>query len=138
MVRRLVEEEEVGFGDQRAGQRGPGELATREGLQAAVELLVAEAEAVDGAQRALAPGVAAVVLELALGAAVGVERALADVAVGHLGLEARELLLERDEVGGAGGDVVAQRQAGVARGALVVQGDAGALGVDELAAVDAR
>src|SRR5205807_5689347 len=81
VVGRLVEQQQVGLGDQRASQRRARELAAGERLQRAVELLVAEAEPAHGAERALAPRVAAVVLELALRAAVGVQRALARVAL---------------------------------------------------------
>ena len=56
----------------------------------------------------------------------------------HRLLEPAQLLLDRDEIGRAREGVVAQRQAALARRALVVQGDARALLERELAAVDRR
>ena len=53
-------------------------------------------------------------------------------------LEAPELRLELERLAAAGQHVVAQREVALARRALVVQGDAHALGEDELAAVDRR
>ena len=54
----------------------------------------------------------------------------------HRLLEPAQLLLDRDEIGGAGEDVLAQREASLQRRALVVQRDARALRERELAAVD--
>ena len=64
----LVEQQQVGIAGQRAGQRGARELAAAEGLQAAVQVRVAEAEPVQRGVDALAPGVAAGVLQPRLGA----------------------------------------------------------------------
>ena len=136
VVGRLVEQQQVGVAGQRAGQRSAGELAARERAQRAVEVGDLEAEAADHAERALAPVVAAGVLEPGLGAPVLVVGLLVAGAVGHLLLELGQPLLDRDQVGAAGQHVVAQGQVAVARRALVVQGDAGVLLEDELAAVD--
>ena len=125
-----------GCGGERPGERGARELAAGEGLQRAVEVRVGEPEAVDDGPRALAPAVAAGGLEARVDVAVAVERGL--VARGHRGLEAAELLLELERLAAAGEDVVAQRDVALARRALVVQGDAHALGQHELAAVDRR
>src|SRR6185503_15309750 len=57
-------------------------------------------------------------------------------AVGHRLLEPAELLLGLDQVARARERVLAQRQAAVERGPLVVQGDPGSLGEGELAAVN--
>src|SRR6185437_14767471 len=59
VVRRLVEEEEVGVAGERAGERRARQLASREGAQAAVEVVVGEAEAADDRGRVIAPAVAA-------------------------------------------------------------------------------
>ena len=58
------------------------------------------------------------------------------IACGHRLLESPQLTLDRNEVGGAGEDVLAQRQPALQRRALVVERDARALGERELAAVD--
>ena len=63
VVRRLVEQQQVGLGGERAGERGARELAAGERLQRAVEVRVGEPEAVDDGARALAPAVAAGGLE---------------------------------------------------------------------------
>ena len=69
VVGRLVEQQQVGRAGQGPAQRGAGQLAAGERLQRAVEVgVVAEAQAVQS-ERALAPGVAAGVLEPGLGPA---------------------------------------------------------------------
>ena len=68
VVGRLVEQQQIGVPGQRPAERGAGQLAAGEGVQRAVEVgVVAEAEAVQGRQRPLAPVVAAGVLEPGLG-----------------------------------------------------------------------
>ena len=136
VVRRLVEQQQVGLGGERAGERAARELAAGEGLQRAVEVGVGEPEAVDDRARALAPAVAAGGLEARVDVGVAVERRL--VAGRHRRLEAPELLLELERLAAAGEHVLAQRDVALARRALVVQGDAHALETDELAAVDRR
>ena len=137
VVRRLVEQQQVGVAGERARQRRARQLAAGERLELAVEVgLVLEAEAAHHRRRAVSPGPAARVLEPRLGARVAVERRL--VAVGHLLREARQALLDRDELRTPAEDVVAQRQIAVARGALVVQRDLDALLKAQLAAVDRR
>ena len=132
----LVEQQQVGVAGQRAGERGAGQLAAAERLEAAVEVLVAEAEAVQRGVDALAPGVAAGVLEPRLRAGVGVERGAVGGALGHRVLELGEPRLEVEQVLGAGQHVVAQAEVAVARRALVVQRDPHVLGEAQLAAVD--
>jgi hypothetical protein len=138
VVRRLVEQQQVRVARQRAGQRGARELPAGERRQVAVEMRVAEPEPVQRAVDAFAPGVAAGVLQPGLGARVGVERAGVHRAVGHRVLQLRQPRLERQQVTAAAEHVVAQREVAVARGALVVQLDAGLLGERELPAVDRR
>ena len=125
MVGGLVEQQQVGLGGQRPGQRGAGQLAAGEGRELALALLGAEAEPAQHFQDLVAPAVAAAGFEPVLGGRVGGHRLLVD-ALRHLPLEALELGLGGDHVGAAGEDVVAERVAGVARRALVVQGDPGA------------
>jgi hypothetical protein len=57
-------------------------------------------------------------------------------AAGHGLLQAVQLLLDGHELGGAGEDVVAQREVPLPRRALVVQGDLGVALEDQLALVD--
>ena len=126
-----------GHAGQRAAQRGAGQLAAGERAQRAVEIgVVAEAEAVQGGQRPLAPAVAAGMLEPGLGLGVAVERRLVVGPAGHRGLELASSLLDRHQLPGAGEDVVPERDVALARGALVVEGDLGPLGQHELALVD--
>ncbi len=106
VVGRLVEQQQVGLGGERAGQRGARELAAGERPQRAVEVVVDEAEAVDDRARPLAPAVAADGLEARLHAGVAVHRLL--VARGHRVLQALELGLELDRLARAREDVVAQ------------------------------
>jgi hypothetical protein len=132
----LVEEQQIGVTGQRAGERRAGQLAAGEGREVAVEVLVAEAQPVEGRVDALAPGVAAGVLEPRLRARVRVERGRVRGAVGHRVLELGQPRLEREQVAAALQHVVAQGELAVARRALVVQRDAHVLGEGELPAVD--
>ncbi len=135
VVRRLVQEQKIRVAGQGTRQRGARQLAARERVQEPVEVSVREAQAPHDAGRPVAPGVAARVLEPRLGVGVAPERRLVVVAAGHRLLERPQLLLERDQVGGAGEDVLAQRQPLLERRALVVQRDARPLGEHELAAL---
>jgi len=136
VVGRLVEQQQVGVAGQRAGQRSAGELAARERLQRAVQVLVAEPEAVQRRVDRLAPVVAAGVLELGLRDRIAVERAGARVPGRHRLLERRQPLLELEQVLRAGEHVVAQGDVAVARRPLVVQRELDVLGEHQLAAVD--
>src|SRR5213076_2838682 len=86
-----------------------------------VQVGLGEAEAAYHGHCALAPRVAAGVLEARLSARVGVEGRLLVIAIGHALLEPRELLLERDQIGTAAQHVVAQAQVALTRRPLVVQ-----------------
>ena len=125
MVRGLVEEQQVGAGGERAGERGAGQLAAGEGRERAVGVLGAEAEAAQDFEDFVAPAVAAAGFEARLGGRVGGHR-LFRGAARHLALEPGELGLGVEHVAAAGEDVVAELGLGVARRALVVEGDAGA------------
>ena len=85
--------------------------------------------------RRAAPRVAAGGLELALGEVVRRERRVGAVAARHARLELGEARLGRADVGQALADVAAEREAARQRRALVVQGDAVALGVRDAAGV---
>ena len=136
VVGRLVEQQQVGVARERAGERRARELAAGEGRERAVEVLVAEAEAVQRRVDLVAPAVAAGVLEPRLGGRVGAERGRVGRALGHRGLELGQALLDRQQLLGAAEHVVAQRELALARRALVVQRDPRALREHELAAVD--
>src|SRR5687767_11568801 len=62
----LVEKEQVGIAGERARQRGAGELAAGEAAERPVELVVLEAEAVEGLDRLRTPVPAAGVLQAGL------------------------------------------------------------------------
>ena len=67
VVRRLVEQQQVGVAGERARQRGACQLAAGEGSQRTVEVALREAEPAQRRRRSVAPGVAARVLEARLG-----------------------------------------------------------------------
>jgi hypothetical protein len=56
----------------------------------------------------------------------------------HLLLEPAELVFEREEIPGSGQDVLAQREAELARRALIVERHASSLGECELTALQRR
>ena len=136
VVRRLVEEQQVGIAGQGACERGARQLSAGERRELPIEVVLGETEAAERRRRPIAPVVAARVLETRLGSCVPTERRLGVVAVRHRLLERAQLLLGLDQVAGAGERVLAQGQAAVERRPLVVQGDSRALGEGELAAVD--
>ncbi len=72
VVGRLVEEDEVGARGQHPGKRGAGQLATREGRDLALGGGLVEAEPAQHGENAVAPAVAAAVVEALLGGGVGV------------------------------------------------------------------
>ena len=134
----LVEEQQVGVAGERPAERGACQLAAGERLELPVEVVVVEAEPAQDGRGAVAPVPAAGVLEPRLRLAVAAHRRVVVHPARHRLLELAELLLDPDEVGGARERVLAQRQAPVARRALVVQRDPRALLQRELAALDRR
>src|SRR5262245_7470302 len=138
MLRRLVREEQTGVAAEGARELGACQLAARERLERAVEVPVPEPEPADDRSRAFPPVVAAGVLELRLCLSVAPDRRRPMVAGGHLLFEPAKLLLERDEIAGAGQDVLAQREAPLERWPLVVERHAGAFLEHEVAALKAR
>ena len=105
-----------GLAGERARERGARQLAAGEGLEAAVEVGVGEAEAAQDGGRVVAPAVAAGVLEPRLRLAVAPQRLGRVVAGGHRLLEPAQLALGLDEVGRARERVLAQREAARRRG----------------------
>ena len=76
--------------------------------------------------------------ELGLRLGIAPQRRVAVVAGRHCLLEPLQLGLDCDQVGRAGDDVLAQRQAALQRRPLVVEGDARPFLERDLAALDAR
>jgi hypothetical protein len=138
VVRRLVEQQQVGVAPERARQGRPSQLTTRERLEPAVEMFVTEAEAAQDSGCALAPVVATGVLEPRLCLAVAAHRRVRVVSVCHRALEPPELVLQRQQVGRTRQHVLAECQVALERRALVVQRDPGPLLECELAAFQAR
>ena len=138
VVRRLVEQQQVGIACQRAGERSARELSSGEGSELPVEVDVREAEPAQGRDRSLAPVPAARVLEPRLGVRVARERRRVVRSFCHRLLERTQLLLERDEIRCAREDVFTKREVALERRPLVVQRDARALRERELAAVHLR
>ena len=89
VVGRLVEQEQVGVAAERARERGARQLPARERVQLPVEVGVGETEAAQRRVHALAPGVAARMLEARLRLGVAAERRGLVFAGGHRLLEAR-------------------------------------------------
>ena len=135
VVGRLVEQQHVGVAGERARERAARELATGEGVQRPVEVVVAEPEPANDARRSLAPRVAARMLEPGLGAGVAPQGRGTVVAGRHRRLELAQLPFERDKPCGSAQHVLAQREPAAQRRALVVERDARALLERELTAV---
>jgi hypothetical protein len=122
VVGRLVEEQQVGSARQGTGERGACQLAAREGRERTPCRLGAEAEAGQHGENPLAPAIASAGLETELRGGVGPHRLLDGLGrTGHLLLQARQLRLGVQHVGAAGEDILAERNVGVERRALVVQ-----------------
>ena len=109
MVRRLVEQQQVGAGGERAGKRGAGQLAAGEGRERAIGRLIVEAEAAEHGEHVVAPAVAAAGFEPLLGLGVGAHRLLVGLTTRHRRLQPRQLGLGLLHLGAAGEDVLAER-----------------------------
>ena len=136
MVRRLVEQQHVRGGGERAGERRARQLTAGEAVEAAVEVLLVEAQPARHRGRAVAPQVAAARLQPGLRARVTGEQRVVHLALPHAPLEVRELRLDRELLDAARQHVLAQRPSAIARRALVVEHDPRALREAQLAAVD--
>ena len=138
MVRRLVQQDQVGIARERPRQRRARELTTREGRELAIEVGVAETEPAQHRGRAVAPAPAAAVLQPGLGLRVAAQRPGVVRSRRHRLLQGAELRLDRDQVGRAGQRVLAQGEVAVARGPLVVERDPRPLRERELATLERR
>ena len=136
VVRRLVEEEQVGTACERACQRRARQLSAGERAERTVEVVLDEPEAAHRGRRAVAPRPAARVLEPRLRFGVAAEGRVVVCAFGHRGLKAPELVLDLEQVARAGQRVLAQRDVELERRALVVERDACALRERELSALN--
>ena len=136
VVRRLVEQEQVGAARERAGERRAGQLPAGERAERPVEIVVGEAEPAHGRRCPVAPGPATRVLELRLRLRVPAQRRRVVRALRHRLLEATELGLDVEEVARAGERVLAQRDVELERWALVVERDARSLRERELPALE--
>ena len=100
VVGRLVQQQQVGPGRERPRQRGARQLAAGEARQAAVEVVVVKAEPAGDLGGAVTPSVAAVVLQVGLGAGVTVKRGGVGRPLGHRRLQPGQPRLDR-QLGGA-------------------------------------
>jgi hypothetical protein len=135
MVRRLVEEQEVGISGQGPGQRGTGELSSGEARERAVEVSRREAEPSGCSGGVVAPTVAPGLLEPRLRPGIAAQRLSIVRAGRHRLLEGPQLRFEGEELNRGRQHVLTQCEVLVERRSLVVQRDARALRERELAAV---
>jgi hypothetical protein len=135
VVRRLVEEEQVGLADERARERGLRHLAAGERVQLAPEVCVDKAETAGDRRRPLAPRVAAGMLEPLLCPGVGGKRHRVVSTGRHRLLEAAEVGFHRQRLPRAADHVGLQAEIPVERGSLVVESHTRALGERELTPV---
>ncbi len=110
VVGRLVEQQQIGARRQRPGERGAGQLSTREGRERPRRRLGIglEAETAQHGEHVVAPAVSAGRLELLLGPCVGLHRRLVVIAGRHRSLEPLELALELEHLRAGLEHVVAQ------------------------------
>ena len=106
-----------------------------EGHEGALGLLAAETEAAQHREDAVAPAVAAAMLEALLGGGVCVQCLLAGFPGRHRRLQSLQLRLRLQHLGAAGEDVLAERDLCLARRTLIVQGDARSFLQDEAAGI---
>ena len=124
MVRRLVEEEQIGAPREGAGERCAGQLAARERAERTIEVVLDEPEAAHRGRRAIAPPPASRMLEARLRLGVAAERRVVVGTLGHRGLQAPKLVFDVEQVARAGERVVAERDVELERRALIVERDA--------------
>ena len=101
VIGRLVEQQEVGVAAKGPGERSPRQLAAGEGLERPVEIGLGKPETAHDRGCAIAPGVAARMLEPGLRVRVAAESRLVVPAVRHLVLQVTKLPFGGDKVGRA-------------------------------------
>ena len=136
VVRRLVEQEQVGAAGEGACERRPRQLPARERAERPVEVVIGEAEAANGRGCPVAPGPAARMFELRLRLRVPPQRRRVVRALRHRLLEAPELGFDVEDVARAGERVFAQGDVELERWPLVVERDARSLPKRELPALE--
>jgi hypothetical protein len=109
VVRRLVEEKQVGAARERARKRRARQLAAGEGAEGPIEVVLREAETANRGCGAIAPGPTARVLEASLSLRIAPERGVVVRALCHRQLERPELVLDREQVACAAQRVLAKR-----------------------------
>ena len=135
VVGRLVEQQHVGVGRQRARQRRARQLAAREGRELALHVGLFEAESAQYGLDVDAPRVAADLVELGLRRRVGVHGGVGVVAARHRLFELGQAPLDRLNIAEQLGHVEPERAAVGARRTLVVQRHAPAARNADLAAI---
>ena len=135
VVRGLVEQQQVGLRREHARERRARQLAARERAERPVGVLDPEAQSAQDLLEARAPGVAAHRFELGLRVRVGAQHVVAAVALRHAALELAQPVLGGVHVGQALADVGAEGMCARNRRPLVVQRDAVALGLADVARV---
>ncbi len=135
VVRGLVEQQEVGLSREHASERCARQLTAREGAERSLRVLDPEAQPAQDLLESRAPGVAAHGLELGLRVRVGAQHIVAPVPGRHAALELGQSILGGVHVGQALADVGAERVRACNRRPLVVQRDAVALGLADVARV---
>ena len=135
VVGRLVEQQHVRVGRQRARQRRARQLAAREGRELALHVGLFEAESAQYGLDVDAPRVAADLVELGLRRRVGVHGGVGVVAARHRLFELGQAPLDRLNIAEQLGHVEPERAAVGARRTLVVQRHAPAARNADLAAI---
>ena len=138
MVRRLVEEQEIGTAGECPRKRGARQLAAGERAQGPIEIVLRETEPAHRGGRAVAPGPTTRVLEPGLSLRVAPERRVLVGAFCHRLLERSQLVLHREQVTRPAQRILAERDVELERRTLVVQRDPCALRERELAALERR
>ncbi len=138
VVRRLVEEQEVGLARQDTRKGSSRHLASGERAERPVEVVLGEAEAAHRRCGVVAPAPAARVLEPRLSVGVPPKRDVVVCASRHRLLEAPELGLRLEQVARARERVLAECEIELERRALVVERDPGSLREGELSALQRR
>ena len=120
MVRRLVEEKEVGLADERTGERRLRHLSAGECLEEDAEICVGEPETAGDRGGTLPPDVTSRVLEALLSAGVGRERLRVVRAPRHRLLQAAQVGLQLERLARAADHVGLQAQIEIEWRSLVV------------------
>ena len=136
VVRRLVEQEEIGAAGERSGERCARQLSAGERPERPIEVVFGEAEAAHGSSGTIAPGPTARVLETRLRLGVSPKCRVVVRAFGHRRLQAAQVVLDLEQIACTGERVLAERDVELERRALVVKRNARAFRERELPTLD--